>query len=207
MRHGYATRPLDSVATTLNFSWECGSQGRGETERWETVSPVCEPRGPPGSILERILIFCTTQNESDGNGDDHDDGDEETDDEGISQPLKSQKSVGAEDVPAQSEATKKEWGDTPVKLLKMDVGDHKILRIDHSSKTVMVQCGRFESTLRITRVSLRIGFSRVKGSTSKVLISKLHMVGAVEDEYPAAATNYLVTSERSGHAKQLIAWC
>ena len=168
---------------------------------------VLENSGKGGSYV--AVADTPTLSSSNDNEDDSvtDDGDEETDDEGISQPLKSQKSVGAEDVPAQSEATKKEWGDTPVKLLKMDVGDHKILRIDHSSKTVMVQCGRFESTLRITRVSLRIGFSRVKGSTSKVLISKLHMVGAVEDEYPAAATNYLVTSERSGHAKQLIAWC
>lgn len=141
--------------------------------------------------------------DADGN-----DEDEETDEEGISQPPTSRSQTSAvtnADDTVLSTATKSFWGNKKAKLLKIDVGENQILNFDKKTKTIVVQCGKFESTLKITWMPLRFSFSRLPGNSK--LPSKLYLTGGTQEQMPGPNSSYLITPKCIEGAKQMIAWC
>jgi hypothetical protein len=145
---------------------------------------------------------------------DDDDWWHDTDDEGISQQKSLKKANGSQGrggAAPLSAATCQHWNEQPVQLHKLDADESYVLDFTNTtnSNTIMIQCGRFESTFRLTRMDWNIAFSRVPTATMKSLRQQLPLVGAVAvpEDLPDANTTHLVTSERVAGAKQLIAWC
>lgn len=174
---------------------------------------VLETLGKGGSFVavENKVAKGTSDAADDSETDDGgDDEDEETDEEGISQPPRAKVDDSADDTPEISTATKKFWGSkAAVKLVKIGAGDTHILNFTTKRKTICVQHGRFESTLQITWIPLKLTFSRAaKNNSLSGLREKLHWTGAwnAESDTPDPTTTYLVTPELMGGAKQLIAW-
>jgi hypothetical protein len=157
--------------------------------------------------------FVASEDTAPKNKKQHDDSetDEETDDEGIPQQS-SRQTNGASmaaglpgDLPPVSVATRQHFGSKPVKLKKIDVEQSSILSFD-SGKSEMIQLGRFESTVKITLVPLRIMFSNMKlVKFEETIIPKLHTIGGIRVEDHGAPT-HLVTEELNAGAKQIIAW-
>ena len=143
--------------------------------------------------------------------------DEETDDEGISQKPPTQASSTAaasqqSETPPLSTAVREFWGNKPAELKKMDDGMTEILplSLDKNNRTILIQCGRFESTIKLTLMRIFVAFSGMSKKELKAFRSQvLPSIGGlgVEGEIPDYKTTYLVTKDRMAGAKQLIAWC
>ena len=187
---------------------------------------VLENAGKGGSYVAIPKIRNATDHDKMKTDDDNGNAtsDDETDDEGISQAksLKLKASQGGggavdEDLPLLSAATCQHWksdinnqdnDDQPVQLHKLDADESYVFDFT-TTNTIMVQCGRFESTFCLTKLDWNIAFSRLSNTVMKPLRKQLPLIGAVAvpDDLPDASTTFLVTSERIAGAKQLIAWC
>jgi hypothetical protein len=189
---------------------------------------VLENAGKGGSYVA-IPKIKTDHDKMDDDDDNKNNGnatsDDETDDEGISQKSLKKKSQGGgsggggavdDALPPLSAATCQHWNDhESVQLHKLDADESYILDFtntnNNTNNTIMIQCGRSESTFRITKMDWNISFSRIPTATMNTLRQQLPLIGAaavaVPDDLPDASTTHLITSERIAGAKQLIAWC
>jgi hypothetical protein len=136
---------------------------------------------------------------------------------------------GQNDIPELSTATRNFCKSTaatamaPFELIPLQAGESRVLAFPKlpsittttktnvkRERTVMIQCGRFESTLAITWLDYQFALSRLSKAQLTSLTPNLPLlVGAqlVPDHLPTSTTTHLVTPQLLGGAKQLIAWC
>eukprot|EP00980_Cylindrotheca_fusiformis_P009668 scaffold2141_cov120-Cylindrotheca_fusiformis.AAC.3 len=167
---------------------------------------VYENTGKGGSFVATEDVATKNPNQVDDS-----DTDEETDDEGISQqsvrrqPNGSSEAAIPVDLPPVAAATREYFESKPVKLRKIDVGESHICKFD-SGMTEIIQLGRFESTIKITHIPLRIMFSNMKSvEFEKTILPKLHTIGGIRVD-DTGSPSHLVTEELNAGAKQIVAW-
>lgn len=175
---------------------------------------VYENSGKAGSFV----CSASPENIADRQPEENDD-DSETDDEGVSQQPSAannnnikantvtiSNTEGAADYPAISATARQHFGTIPVTLKRLDVGDKTVLPLEASADPILIQLGRFESTIKISWIPLRVMFSNMKQNDFETTIQpKLATIGGIRVEDTGNPT-HLVTEELNAGGKQIIAW-
>ncbi|KAL3944069.1 MAG: hypothetical protein SGBAC_001853 [Bacillariaceae sp.] len=178
---------------------------------------VYENSGKAGSFV----CSASPENIVDRQPEENDD-DSETDDEGVSQQpsaannnnnnttkantVTTSNTEGGADYPAISATARQHFGTIPVTLKRLDVGDKTVLPLEASADPILIQLGRFESTIKISWIPLRVMFSNMKQNDFETTIQpKLATIGGIRVEDTENPT-HLVTEELNAGGKQIIAW-
>jgi hypothetical protein len=173
-------------------------------------------------IAETPPLAVESSNTKDGDdaatGDNTDD-DEATDDEGggmISQQASQQPSqqqvaaLGDGTVAADvnlSASMRHFWKKGQPQLVRLDVGQSRVLDFSQKQRSIMLQAGVKGSTLKVTWVPFSVVFSRVPKEIHYEWKKKLHQIGALEESSITEATTHLITPQILPTAKPLTACC
>ena len=193
---------------------------------------VLENEGKGGSFVavpkEKPPMVDNGDDSATDDGGEKSEEDEETDDEGISQRYRSQRSYASRDASQQnqkadfSQVNRQFWlrqNKQPyrdVELVGLEVGGSRVLQFPttvgrnrNAERTIMIQCGINESTIAITLLEYRLSFSNLPKPQRETAQHRLPiLMGArfVPNHLPDSTTTHLVTSRLAGVPKQLIAW-
>lgn len=255
-------RPIEDDSNNDNGNKKKSSTGCAIEPSSKDEIQACENSTDDGMciVLENFAKFGTfvvmRREKSGGNGDsdsENDDGDsstggDETEEEGkLSQkkPLQQNSGVALSDVTKQLIGGLDRESDHYLKRLEpkescvltmLNTQTVRTATNNESGNRVIIQCGQNGSTLIITRIPLRIAFSRLDKKTNAFWNERLFSIGACTYDYhqkkendnnsdkrkkmtkskaattanvrvDTKTTSHIVTKEQSPVAKQLLGWC
>ncbi|CAJ1959060.1 unnamed protein product [Cylindrotheca closterium] len=219
-KEGDLTFLQDKTVSRQHFVLRCLGTAKGMTKpRTKEEKDACKE-----SELDMCIVYenngkagsfvCSASPEAIADKKEDYDDDSETDDEGVSQqPSADTKpntmatsNTGGGDLPAISATARNHFGNIPVTLKRLDVGDKVVLPLEASTDPILIQLGRFESTVKVSWIPLRVMFSNMKQNKfERTILPKLATIGGMRVEDTANPT-HLVTEELNAGGKQIIAW-
>jgi hypothetical protein len=149
------------------------------------------------SKFGNFVVMEDNKQSASKNDDDSETGDDDTDNEG--EPSQTGYNV-------LSEVTKRLVKDSSRAYLKKIDAPFLLNELLQMNGRVIVQCGQHGSTIVITRVPLRIIFSRLDKDAKDDLAKTFPSIGAASVDIFDNATTHLVSKDRISNAKSLVAW-
>lgn len=231
---GDVTFPSDKSVSRQHFTVRCVKEPRNDAERRACqANPfqmclVLENVGKAGTFIAESSSPSRDdgdddvgENQQKAAGDDDDE--EETDDEGTggmisqaSQRVPQQLAALGDGTavpemelpPSMKDFWKKEKEQQQPQIVRVDVGQSRVLDVTTKKLSIMMQAGLNGSTLKVTWVPFSVVFSRVPTPIqTEWKNKKLHQIGALETAMITENTTHLITPEASGSAKPLAACC